>query len=140
MLSYPPGDVDLLCVNETEGAALTGQMQHHELMSTALAAMRPVPRFVLTLGAAGDVVPTRAAMQIRVAAEPRAVDTTAAGDTFLGYYLASRAAGLRPARVPGRWPRAPRHCASPGPARWTRFRAGRSAAVSGLSLELDGPN
>jgi ribokinase len=86
---YALADVDLLCLNETEGCAMTGQ-RDAEAVCAALAAEFPRCEIVLTLGAAG--VLRQAADGTQRCAAPRvaAVDTTAAGDTFLGYYLAGR--------------------------------------------------
>jgi ribokinase len=87
--------VDLLCVNEVEGAALSGQDQP-EPMLAALAARAPQAEIVLTLGAKGVLYRDRQ-RQIRLEAQKvEVVDTTAAGDTFLGYFLAHRSQGRAP--------------------------------------------
>jgi ribokinase len=90
---YPLDEVDLLCLNETEGCAMTGQ-RDADAVCAALAAEFPRCEIVLTLGSAG--VLRRAADGTLRCVAPRvvAVDTTAAGDTFLGYYLAGRVRNL----------------------------------------------
>ncbi|WP_455361930.1 ribokinase [Streptomyces sp. SYSU K21746] len=74
---------DLLVPNEHEAAALTGLTEPHE---AAEALLRQVPEVVITLGAAGSLYAARgtAAPLTVPAPRVRAVDTTAAGDTFVG--------------------------------------------------------
>lgn len=98
---YPLELVDLLCVNETEGAALTGH-QSPDAIAAALARRLPQCEILLTLGAEGAI---RHAGDVTIRQDGfpvEAVDTTAAGDTFLGYYLAGQQADLAPpARLAG---------------------------------------
>jgi len=86
---YPLEEVDYLIVNETEGAALTGS----ERPETILAALRqrcPRASIVLTLGSAGVCCAPPAGATMHVPTHPvKAVDTTAAGDTFIGYFIAA---------------------------------------------------
>ncbi|HEX3725171.1 MAG TPA: ribokinase [Pirellulales bacterium] len=87
--------VDLLCLNEIEGAALA-DCDDPEQIVAALAARAPQAEIVLTLGAAG-VLYRDSRSRIRLAAcAVTPLDTTAAGDTFLGYYLAARSQGRSP--------------------------------------------
>ncbi|MER5710814.1 ribokinase [Streptomyces sp. NPDC042898] len=74
--------IDLLVPNEHEAAALTGLTDPR---AAAQALLRDVPEVVVTLGAAGSLYAARGADPVAVPA-PRvtAVDTTAAGDTFVG--------------------------------------------------------
>ncbi|MEU3182771.1 ribokinase [Streptomyces sp. NPDC006923] len=81
----PPGllaAVDLLVPNEHEAAMLTGIADPR---AAADALLRQVPEVVITLGAAGSLYAARGAEPLNVPA-PRvsAVDTTGAGDTFVG--------------------------------------------------------
>ncbi|GLX20097.1 MULTISPECIES: ribokinase [Streptomyces] len=72
----------LLVPNEHEAAALTGLTDPHR---AAEALLREVPEVVVTLGAAGCLYAARGREPLTVAApRVRAVDTTAAGDTFVG--------------------------------------------------------
>ncbi|HUS53442.1 MAG TPA: ribokinase [Thermohalobaculum sp.] len=83
------GLVDLLAVNEVEAAQLAA---HLGMAAEAL----PVPELLVTLGArgaryqAGELVCEVAAFAV----DP--VDTTGAGDTFLGSFLAARDGGAGP--------------------------------------------
>ncbi|MFF9500413.1 ribokinase [Streptomyces sp. NPDC014656] len=73
---------DLLVPNEHEATALTGRADPH---AAALALLEVVPEVVVTLGAAGCLYAARGAELLTVPApRVRAVDTTAAGDTFVG--------------------------------------------------------
>ncbi|MFF7180532.1 ribokinase [Streptomyces sp. NPDC008121] len=73
---------DLLVPNEHEAAALTGIADPH---AAAAALLRDVPEVVITLGSAGSLYLARGGEPVTVPApRVRAVDTTAAGDTFVG--------------------------------------------------------
>ncbi|MFD3718549.1 ribokinase [Streptomyces sp. NPDC058674] len=73
---------DLLVPNEHEAAALTGLTDPRQ---AAAALLHEVPEVVVTLGAAGVLWAARGREPLAVPATPvRAVDTTAAGDTFVG--------------------------------------------------------
>lgn len=76
-------------VNETEGAALSGcDAGEPERMMDALCEAYPAQHFILTLGEAGALCGEGAYRLRGRACQVDAVDTTAAGDTFTGYYLA----------------------------------------------------
>ncbi len=88
--------VHLVCVNETEAAALTGESSVRRITS-GLRQRLPQAEVVLTLGAAGAwYAGPQGVWHSTVRAETEVVDTTAAGDTFLGYFLAARAADVEP--------------------------------------------
>lgn len=87
------GKVSLFLLNEVEGFQISGEKEP-QLILDRLAEMYPKAEVVLTLGGDGCVY-GKGAKRIRQAAFPAmAVDTTAAGDTFTGYFLAARAEGL----------------------------------------------
>ncbi len=78
--------------NEIEGAALFGGDTPDEIASR-FAAQYPDSRLVLTLGGDGSLYRAGDTMLRQPIYEVEAVDTTAAGDTFTGYFLAAVAAG-----------------------------------------------
>ncbi|WP_269541245.1 ribokinase [Cerasicoccus fimbriatus] len=88
---FPLELVDLFILNETEAEALAGAGVAD--VGTALRKRYPGADILLTLGAEGAQL-LRGAEVIRQVAEPvDVVDTTAAGDTFIGYFLAEILAG-----------------------------------------------
>ena len=88
LLSWPLDKVEWLILNEVEGGDITGLREPDEILDELLRRY-PACRIVLTLGAEGSVY-ADATRRIRQAAIPAdAVDTTAAGDTFTGYFLQS---------------------------------------------------
>ena len=91
---YPLAAVDVLFVNETEAAGLLGKREWQDADLAGLAVRFPSAELVVTLGARG-VSYRSSSQELTVAGEPvTAVDTTAAGDTFIGYFLACRSKGL----------------------------------------------
>ena len=88
MKQWPLDKVDLFILNEVEGGDLTGESDPEAILD-ALLAKFPDSRVVLTLGEQGSVY-ADAKQRIRQAAfRADAVDTTAAGDTFTGYFLSA---------------------------------------------------
>ncbi|MGN1021128.1 MAG: ribokinase [Aristaeellaceae bacterium] len=77
---------DWLILNEVEGEALTGQREP-DAMLDALLERCPDCRVVLTLGEQGAMYADRGRRHVQRAFPVQAVDTTAAGDTFTGYFF-----------------------------------------------------
>ena len=94
---YPLGATDYILLNETEAKALAASEHGGELtpkeLADCLSALYPTVRFVLTLGAAGALYIHKQARIFQSAFPVKAVDTTAAGDTFAGFFLQSIVAG-----------------------------------------------
>lgn len=95
VLAYPLHLLQWLFVNETEGAALTGETAFARI-AEALAQRYPNTEIVLTLGTHGCIYRCGEETITQPARVVKAVDTTAAGDTFTGFFLAARAAGETP--------------------------------------------
>ncbi|MCJ7765665.1 MAG: ribokinase [Thiovulaceae bacterium] len=84
---YPLELVDIFIINAVEGEALTGQNDPGMILN-AMQKRYPKSRIVLTLGKEG-VRYAHNKQHIKVAAlKVETIDTTGAGDTFIGYFLA----------------------------------------------------
>lgn len=79
--------IDTLVVNEGEGRALAGDME-------ALKNAYPKQKILLTRGSRGAQLYADGQCYTVAAFSVEAVDTTAAGDCFMGYYAAALAEGL----------------------------------------------
>lgn len=87
VFSYPLELVSTFFLNVAEGEALTGKTRPEEILEGMLARF-PGAVTVLTLGENGAVFENRG-NRIQVAGRRvNAVDTTGAGDTFIGFYMA----------------------------------------------------
>ena len=93
MLSYPLETVSWFLLNEIEGEALTGETDPGRILDV-LAKKFPNGSVVLTLGANGAWAMDRGQRFFQPAFEVQAVDTTAAGDTFTGFFLAGICGGM----------------------------------------------
>ncbi len=80
--AYPLELIDLLIVNETEASGLASAPE-----LAALAALCPSAQIALTLGAAGAQYRSPTEEFHLPVPHVEAVDTTGAGDTFIGYFL-----------------------------------------------------
>lgn len=88
----PLGEAWLLIFNEIEGAALAGCDDEEDILNT-LRRRWPRCRLLLTLGSHGCVYDDGQRRLRQGIYQAETVDTTAAGDTFTGYFVACMAAG-----------------------------------------------
>jgi len=88
---YPLNKVSLFILNEVEGKALSGKEKEEDILK-ALQEKYPDAAILLTLGEGGSIYAGKEGTVYQSAYPVNAVDTTAAGDTFTGYFVAIRAA------------------------------------------------
>lgn len=84
--------VDLFFVNEVEGEQITGKKEPEEILDD-MKEQFPAAAVVLTLGEKGAFYSDAGERYYQVAVPAKTVDTTAAGDTFTGYFLAAVCSG-----------------------------------------------
>jgi ribokinase len=89
---FPLELVDWLFVNEIEGDSLSGE-KAPEKIAARLRALYPNTEIILTLGAEGCLYAGTEGVFLEPAADVVPVDTTAAGDTFTGFYLMAALSG-----------------------------------------------
>lgn len=90
--------ISIFLLNEVEGNQITGKTEPEDI----LAGMRqrfPHAKIVLTLGSDGAIYQDEHQKLFQPIFKVQAVDTTAAGDTFTGYFLAGLAEGMDMAEV-----------------------------------------
>ena len=84
--------VTWLLINEIEGETLSGQKSRQEILRV-LHETYPNMNIVLTLGSRGVICFANGNLYQHDSYKVKAVDTTAAGDTFTGYFIAGIIAG-----------------------------------------------
>lgn len=92
LLTLPMELVDYFILNEIEGAALSGEDEPERILE-ALLKKYPNAHIVLTLGGAGSLYAHGDMRLSQPIFKVKAVDTTGAGDTFTGYFLAAQLRG-----------------------------------------------
>lgn len=92
---YPLELLRFLLVNRTEGEALTGCTEP-EAIAGAICEKYPELELILTLGAEGAIYRKGDFSFFQAARRVSALDTTGAGDAFIGYFLAGVAEGDDP--------------------------------------------
>ena len=86
LLTWPLELVEWFILNEIEGADITGKTQPEEMLDELLRRY-PACHVVLTLGERGSVYADATQRMDQSIVPAHTVDTTAAGDTFTGYFI-----------------------------------------------------
>jgi ribokinase len=84
--NYPLGLVDFFVLNEIEGEELTGKNNEKDIIKE-LSVRFPKSKIILTLGKNGAIYADKNNIFRQGIYDVPVVDTTAAGDTFTGYFI-----------------------------------------------------
>lgn len=85
--------ISLFLMNEIEGFQITDEKEPDKILAK-VKALYPKAKVVLTLGGDGSVYQDETGIYRQGIFKVKAVDTTAAGDTFTGYFISSIIDGL----------------------------------------------
>lgn len=98
VFDLPLQDVDYLLLNEVEAGQIlrreSGACRDMDELASALSGQFPGARIVLTIGSEGAIFFGNGIQFRQPVYQVKAVDTTAAGDTFTGYFIAGILRGL----------------------------------------------
>lgn len=111
ILSLPLQYVDYFLLNEGEAAAILGkETADYDTLTAGLRERFPDAVIVMTVGGDGSFYADRNGVRRQTAYPVKAVDTTAAGDTYTGYLIAGLLGGMTPEEAMDRASRASAIC------------------------------
>lgn len=84
--SFDYSVISMLLLNEVEGRQITGETESGKILEV-LEKRFTDTKIVLTLGSEGAVFSCKGARQYQAVFPVKVIDTTAAGDTFTGYFI-----------------------------------------------------
>jgi ribokinase len=85
--TYPLDLVDFLILNEVEGMEISGCREANENLIEKLGELYPKAKIILTLGEKGSLYKDNEVLLHQSIYKVETVDTTAAGDTFTGFFI-----------------------------------------------------
>jgi ribokinase len=94
VISWPLSLVNLIILNEVEARELSGMNANNGEILNDLCQKYPNKEILLTLGKQGSYYARNDYREYSPGVDTEVVDTTGAGDTYIGYFLASRMGGL----------------------------------------------
>jgi len=92
-VEFPLEEADVINVNEAEGYGLTGLSEPRQIIKQLMHRCQN-SLILLTLGADGLLWGERGEIHVLGAYDSKKIDTTGAGDTFVGYFVASVEQGM----------------------------------------------
>ena len=100
LLGMPIGKADILILNEVEAGRILGkEVSDGEKAVAELSEKYPETDIVLTVGKKGSFFKNTEKSFFQPAFSVKAVDTTAAGDTYTGYFIAGIMEGMPPEKA-----------------------------------------
>jgi len=87
--TYPISKINCLILNETEAINLSGLNNDPNQIIQSIQTKFPEIAILLTLGKKGSIYSHKNYYRKSKAKKVKAIDTTAAGDTFIGYFIAN---------------------------------------------------
>jgi len=99
ILSWPLEKVDFLFVNEIEGSQIAKIEGNYELILDKLNQLFNKTHIIMTVGKDGAYYAYKNIKEFASIVDANKVDTTAAGDTFLGFFLASFSINSNPKKA-----------------------------------------